>query len=100
MAKLRLLLFSLIILCVALAALVFLYRNAELITLDFILVRPFDISSGVLALAGFALGGVVGLLVRLPGSIFHHSKSKMQLRALAQKDKEIERLKSESAKAG
>lgn len=100
MAKLRLLLFLIILICVVLLALAFLYRNAAPAQVDFLMFDVIQGPVGVLLLGSFGLGAVLGLLVRIPGTIWQRSQAKIQRRALDRKEREIERLKNESAKAG
>ncbi|TNC80564.1 MAG: hypothetical protein C9356_13475 [Oleiphilus sp.] len=100
MAKLRFFLFCFVLICVVLLALAFLYRNALPTQIDLIVFDVMHVSVGVLALASFVIGGVLGLVVRVPSAIWQRSQSKMQGRVLARKEREIERLKNEVAKAG
>ncbi|GEM_PF-1939004 len=99
MAKVKLFLQALIVILILLAGVAFLYRNPALISVDFFAYRLSDVPLGVALLLSFVIGGLIGVLVRLPGGIWQTSQLKRKERKLDKTEHELALLKNESAKA-
>lgn len=100
MSKIKLILKLLIVVLILLAGIAFLYRNPALITVDFFAYKFSEVPAGIAILLSFVLGGLIGVLVRLPGGIWKSSQLKRKQRKLEKTEQALALLKNESAKAG
>lgn len=98
MAKLKLLLLVCLTLCVLLISLAFIMRNDGAIAVDFFFFQLDQISVGIWILLSFVLGGLLGIVVRLPGAIWSASRYKAQNQKLARQSKRLKQLEQEPAK--
>ena len=98
MAKLKFLFEFIIVLLVLLIGLAFILRNDAQVSVDFYLAQVDTLPLGAWIVLSFALGGIVGTLVRLPTALGQRVTSKRQEKLLKQRDEQLKRLQGEPAK--
>ena len=98
MAKLKFLFDLILVIFFLLIGLAFAFRNDAVVPLDFIVYRIDSMHLGFLVTLSFCLGGVLGLLVRLPGMFKMRLTQRHHQRKLERQENEILRLKGESVK--
>jgi|GEM_PF-3142531 len=98
MAKLKLLIDVIIVLFFLLVGLAFTLRNDSVIVLDLLFARIENAHLGFLITLSFCLGGIVGLIVRVPGLYKLRLTQRHHERKIKRQQNEILQLKGESAK--
>lgn len=98
MAKLKLLFFLCIMLVSLLLCVAFLLRNSESIAVDLFLIQSSQFTVGTWIVASFIVGGLLGLLVRIPGLVVSSARYKAQSRKVESQAKKIERLSQDPQK--
>lgn len=98
MAAIRSFLYLIVILVIVAIALVFCFRNTSSVPVDFLLFQSASLSIGFWVLASFLVGSLLGWLMAVPGWFGLKIQSKRRGQQLQTKQKELVRLKGESAK--
>lgn len=98
MAAVRYILYLLFLLLVAVAALMFSFRNKDLVSIDFFFFQSGSMSLGFWVIASFLVGSLLGWLVMLPAWLELKVSNKQRSRQLKSKDNELLRLKGDTAK--
>lgn len=92
MAKLKLLLQIVIVIVLASVLLSFWLNNRSAVFLDLLFIELHDIPVANIVLLSFFLGGLLGLLVRFPGSLWMHFRDRQHKRKIEQQGKALAKL--------
>ncbi len=98
MARLKLIFDIIVVILFFLIGSAFAFRNDAIVGLDFYLYRIDSMHLGFLITLSFCLGGVLGLLVRVPGIVKLKLTQRHHERKLERQETEILRLRGETAK--
>lgn len=98
MAAVRFIFYSFLFLVIVGSALLFIFRNADVVTVDFILFQSSSLSLGFWILVSFLIGSALGWIIALPGWFGLKVLSRRRSKQLQSKQEELLRLKGESAK--
>lgn len=98
MARILSVLSLLLVLTIALVGVVFVLRNDQLVTVDFLFTEFVSLSLGVWVLASLSVGLVLGLVCSLPAQILLSGSNKMKDKKLHSTQSKLNRLKRSSVK--
>ncbi len=98
MAKLKLLFDLLLLLLVFILAVAFIYRNGQSVSVDLLAFKVHSLHLGWWLILAFIVGGLFGLLARLPSSLGMRLRQQQQSRKLKKQEEELKRLRGEPAK--